>query len=97
MRLSLVYIEKKVTNKMELDAPFGLIYFRGLPDANLHLTYQLFSPDSKFVFSSIISKNRFDFCQTIFVLTVQKKDRTLEDRSLFHYKTNLGVIQFQSE
>ena len=61
MRLSLVYIEKKVTNKMELDAPFGLIYFRGLPDANLHLTYQLFLPDSKFVFSSIISKNRFRF------------------------------------
>ena len=53
----------KGTDKIKLDALFGLMYFRGLLVVNLYLTDRLISPDSYFVFNSIISKNRFRFLQ----------------------------------
>lgn len=51
----------KINNKTKLDAFFGPMYFRGMFGVNLHLTDRLFSPDSHFVFSSIILKNCFRF------------------------------------
>ena len=55
------YTWVKATNKIEPDALFGLMYFRGLLGVNLQLTDRLFSPDSHFVFSLIMSKNCFQF------------------------------------
>ena len=51
----------KKTDRVEIDALFGLMYFRGTLGVNLHMTYRLFSNDSHFVFGTIMSKNHFRF------------------------------------
>ena len=48
------------TNRVEIDALFRLMYFRGILGVNLHMTDRLFSSDSHFVFGAIMS-NRFRF------------------------------------
>ena len=55
------YTWVKKTSKDEIDALFGLMYFRGILGVNLHMTDRLFSNDSHFVFGAIMSKNRFRF------------------------------------
>ena len=51
----------KKADGVEIDALFGLMYFRGILGVNLHMTDRLFSNDSHFVFGAIMSKNRFRF------------------------------------
>ena len=51
----------KKTDRVEIDALFGLMYFRGILGVNLHMTDRLFSNDSHFVFGEIMSKNRLRF------------------------------------
>ena len=51
----------KVTNIIELDALFRLMYFRGLLGVNIQLIDRLFLQDSHFIFSSNMSKNYFQF------------------------------------
>ena len=53
------WVEKP--ERVEIDALFGLMYFRGILGVNLHMTDKLFSHDSHFVFGAIMSKNRFRF------------------------------------
>ena len=55
------YTRVKKTDRVEIDALFGLMYFRGILGVNLHMTDKLFSHDSHFVFGAIMSKNRFRF------------------------------------
>ena len=55
------YTRVKKTDRVEIDALFGLMYFRGILGVNLHMTDRLFSHDSHFVFGAIMSKNRFRF------------------------------------
>ena len=55
------YTWVKKTGRVEIDALFGLMYFRGILGVNLHMTDRLFSNDSHFVFGAIMSKNRFRF------------------------------------
>ena len=45
----------------EIDALFGLMYFRGVVGVNLHMIDRLFSNDSHFVLGAIMSKNRCRF------------------------------------
>ena len=52
---------QKKTDRVELDALFGLMYFRGILGVNLYTTDRLFSNDSHFVFDAIMSKNRLRF------------------------------------
>ena len=49
------------TDRVEIDALFGLMHFRGILGVNLHMTDRLFSNDSHFVFGAIMSKNRLRF------------------------------------
>ena len=64
----------KVTNKIELVPLFGLMYFRGLFNVNLYLIEDYFHQTvTSFLFLSC-RKIVSDFCETIFALTVQKKD-----------------------
>ena len=58
------YALVKGTNKTELNAHFGVMYFRSLLGVNLYLTDRLFSPNSHFFFSSIMSKNCFRFLRS---------------------------------
>ena len=51
----------KKTDRVEIDALFGLMYFRGILGVNVHMTDRLFWNDSHFVFGAIMSKNRFRF------------------------------------
>ena len=51
----------KKTDRVEIDALFGLMYFGGILGVNLHMTDRLSSNDSRFVFGAIMSKNRFRF------------------------------------
>ena len=46
----------KKADGVEIDALFGLMYFRGILGVNLHMTDRLFSNDSHFVFGAIMSK-----------------------------------------
>ena len=55
------YTWVKATDRVEIDALFGLLYFRGLLGVNLHMTDRPFSNDSNFGFGAIMSKNRFQF------------------------------------
>ena len=50
------YTWVKKTSKDEIDALFGLMYFRGILGVNLHMTDRLFSNDSHFIFGAIMSK-----------------------------------------
>ena len=47
--------------RVEIDALFGLVYFKGILGVNLHMTDKLFSNGSHFVFGAIMSKNHFRF------------------------------------
>ena len=49
------------TDRIEIDALFGLVYFRGILVVNLHMTDRLFLNNSHFVFGEIMSKNRLRF------------------------------------
>ena len=51
----------KKTGRVEIDALFGLMYFKGILGVNLHMIDRLFSNDIYFVFGGIMSKNRFRF------------------------------------
>ena len=51
----------KKTDRVEIDALFGLMYFRGILGVNHHMTDRLFSKESHFVFGAIMSKSRFIF------------------------------------
>ena len=55
------YIWVKKTDRVEIDALFGLMYFRGILGVNLHMTDRLFSKGSHYIFGVIMSKNRFRF------------------------------------
>ena len=48
------YTWVKKADRVEIDALFGLIYFREILGVNLHRTYTLFSNDSHFVFGAIM-------------------------------------------
>ena len=52
---------KKKPDRFEIDALFGLMYFRGILGIDLHMTDRLFSNDSHFVLDAIMSKNNFRF------------------------------------
>ena len=54
-----IWIEK--TKRIEIDALFWLMYFKGILGVSLHMTDRLFSNDSHFAFGAIMSKNRFRF------------------------------------
>ena len=51
----------KKTDRAEIDALFGLMYFRGILGVNLHVTDRLFSNDSYFALGAKMSKERFRF------------------------------------
>ena len=51
----------KKTDGVEIDALFGLMYFRGILLVNLHMTERLSLNDSHFVFGAIMSKSRIRF------------------------------------
>ena len=51
----------KETDRVEIDALFELMYFRGILGVNLRMTDRIFSSDSHFVFGVTMSKNRFRF------------------------------------
>ena len=53
--------ELKKTDRVETDALFGLMSFRGILGVNLNMTDRIFSNDSHFVFGAIMSKNHFRF------------------------------------
>ena len=53
--------EPKKPDRIETDALFELIYFRGILGVNLHMTDRLFSSDIHLVFGSIMSENCFRF------------------------------------
>ena len=53
--------QKKKPDRFEIDALFGLMYFRGIFGIDLHMTDRLFSNDSHFVLDTIMSKNNFRF------------------------------------
>ena len=55
------YTWVKKPDRVEIDALFGLMYFRGTLGVNLHMTDRLFSNDSHFGLGAIMSKNRFRF------------------------------------
>ena len=55
------YTRVKKTDRVEIDALFELMYFRGILGVNLHITDRLFSSDIYFIFGAIMSKNRFRF------------------------------------
>ena len=48
----------KSTDKTEIDALSGLMYFRGLHGVNLYLTDDHFNQTVNFFFSPFVSKNR---------------------------------------
>ena len=47
------------TDRVEINALFGLMYIRGVLGVDLRMTDTLFSNDSHFAFGAIMSKNRF--------------------------------------
>ena len=47
------------TDRVEIDALIGLIYFRGILWVNLHMTDRLFSNESHFVFGATMSQKLF--------------------------------------
>ena len=49
---------QKKKDRVETDAVFGLMYFRGILGLNLHMTDRLFSNDRQFAFGAIMLKNR---------------------------------------
>ena len=49
------------TGRVEIKALFGLMYFRRILGANLHMTDRPFSNDGHLVFGAMMSKNRFRF------------------------------------
>ena len=51
----------KKTDRIETDALFELIYFRGILGVNLHMTDRLFSNDIHLFFGAIMSENCFRF------------------------------------
>ena len=53
--------ESKKKDRVEIDALFGLMYFGGILEVNLHMTDRLFSNSSQFIFGAIMSKNCFRF------------------------------------
>ena len=55
------YTWVKKTDRVEIDALFGLMYFRRILGVNLHITDRLFSNDSHFSFGAIMSKIHFRF------------------------------------
>ena len=55
------YTRAKKTDRVEIDALFGLMYFRRILGVNLHITDRLFSNDSHFSFGAIMSKIHFRF------------------------------------
>ena len=54
----------RIVDKVEHDALFGLIYFRGLLWVNLLATEKVFSNESPYVFGATMSKNRFKFLKS---------------------------------
>ena len=54
---------KKKPGRFEIDALFGLMYFRGILGIDLHMTDRLFSNDSHFVLDAIMSKKQFQISQ----------------------------------
>ena len=54
---------KKKPDRFEIDALFGLMYFRGILGIDLHMTDRLFSNDSHFVLDAIMSKKQFQISQ----------------------------------
>ena len=47
--------------RVEIDALFGLVYFKGILGVNLHMTDKLFSDGSHFAFGAIMWKKHFRF------------------------------------
>ena len=66
----------KKTDRVEIDALFGLMYFRGILGVNLHMTDRLFSNDSHFVFGAIMSKSVSNFLKVTFTSTTHKKEHS---------------------
>ena len=56
---------KQKTDRVEIDALFGLMYFRGILGVNLRMTDRIFSNDNHFVFGAIMSKSSFRFLKGI--------------------------------
>ena len=85
---------KKKTGRVEIDALFGLMYFRGIFGVNLDLTDRLFSNDSHFVFGAIMSKNCFRFLKShICFKNPQERSGKQIDSSCHR---DLGKLQFKS-
>ena len=93
------YTWVKKTDRVEIDALFGLMYFRGILGVNLHMTDRLFSNDSHFVFGAIMSKNRFRFLKATFVSTTHKKEHSCGkqiDSQLLERSGKSSIQVFQS-
>ena len=97
------YTWVKKTDKVEIYALFGLMYFQRILGVNLHMTDKIFSNDSHFVFGAIMSKNRFisskNFSKATFVLTIHKKKRSFVkqiDSQLLERSGKSSIRIFQS-
>ena len=87
----------KKTNRVEIDALFGLMYFRGILGVNLHMTDRLFSNDSHFVFGAIMSKNRLRFLKgDICFDNPQEKTNLWTDSQLLERCGKSSIQIFQS-
>lgn len=64
----------KVAHKIELDALFGLTYFKGLLGMNLRSRYRYFYQTATLFLVLPNRKIVFDFSEAIFALTMQNKD-----------------------
>ena len=97
------YTWVKKTDKVEIYALFGLMYFQRILGVNLHMTDKIFSNDIHFVFGAIMSKNRFisskNFSKATFVLTIHKKKRSFVkqiDSQLLERSGKSSIRIFQS-
>ena len=86
------------TDGVEIDALFGLMYFRAILGVNLHMTDRLFSDGSHFVFGAIMS-NVPDFSKTTFASTTHKKEHSCGKQinsQLFERSENLQIKYFKT-
>ena len=91
------YTWVKKTSKDEIDALFGLMYFRGILGVNLHMTDRLFSNDSHFVFGAIMSKNRLRFLKgDICFDNPQERTNLWTDSQLLERSGKSSIQIFQS-
>ena len=86
------YCWMRPADKAELEALFGLMYFRGLLGVNLLGTEKLFSNESHYVFGAIMSKNRFKFLKSHLLFDDPEERKTLWDNDRFAAMKEVGEL-----